>query len=84
MNALKRNASTTSVSTRSEDDADSAADSQASGAKMAGGVARTKASAAVTSGTKSGGMGRTSAAGSKPAPAKRAGQTSMLSFFKKQ
>ncbi|GHJ86297.1 hypothetical protein NliqN6_2699 [Naganishia liquefaciens] len=83
-NALKRNASTTSVSTRGEDDADSAGgDSPASGVRNAG-SARTKAGAAVTSGTRSAGAGKTSAAGSKPASAKKAGQTSMLSFFKKQ
>lgn len=81
VNALKRNASTTSVSTKGEDDAE---DSQASAAGKKTGVAKTKAGAAITSGTKSGGTGKTSATGAKPPSAKKAGQTSMLSFFKKQ
>jgi hypothetical protein len=82
VSALKRNASTTSVSTKGEDDAESAA-SQASAAGKKG-VAKTKAGAAITSGTKSGGTGKTSATGAKPPPAKKAGQTSMFSYFKKQ
>jgi hypothetical protein len=83
--ALKRNASTTSVSTRGDEEADSPAeDSQASAAGKKTGVAKTKAGAAITSGAKSGGSGKTSATGPKPAPKKGAGQTSMLSFFKKQ
>ncbi|KAI5455315.1 hypothetical protein NCC49_000129 [Naganishia albida] len=83
--ALKRNASMTSVSTRGEEEADSPAeDSQASAGGKKTGVAKTRAGAAVTSGTKSGGTGKTSATGARPPPKKGAGQTSMLSFFKKQ
>lgn len=83
--ALKRNASTTSVSTKGDEDADSPAeDSQASAAGKKTGVAKTKAGAAITSGTKSGGTGKTSATGAKPPPKKNAGQTSMFSYFKKQ
>jgi hypothetical protein len=85
VDALKRNASTTSVSTKGEEDADSPADEpQTSVAGKKSGVARTKAGAAITSGTKSGGTGKTSATGPKPAPKKSAGQTSMFSYFKKQ
>ncbi|KAJ9110562.1 hypothetical protein QFC20_002891 [Naganishia adeliensis] len=83
--ALKRNASTTSVSTKGDEDTDSPAeDSQASAAGKKTGVAKTKAGAAITSGTKSGGTGKTSATGAKPPPKKNAGQTSMFSYFKKQ
>ncbi|KAJ9124491.1 hypothetical protein QFC24_003282 [Naganishia onofrii] len=82
-NPLKRNASTTSVSTKGED-ADSQSESQGSVAGRKAPVAKTKAGAAVTSGLKSGGTGKTSAVGGNAAPKKAAGQQSMLSFFKKQ
>lgn len=82
-NPLKRNASTTSVSTKG-DDADSQSESQGTAAGKKAAVAKTKAGAAVTSGLKSGGTGKTSAAAGKAVPKKAAGQQSMLSFFKKQ
>ncbi|KAJ9123188.1 hypothetical protein QFC22_001381 [Naganishia vaughanmartiniae] len=82
-NPLKRDASTTSVSTKG-DDADSQSESQGTSAGKKAPVAKTKGGAAVTSGLKSGGTGKTSAAGGKSAPKKVAGQQSMLSFFKKQ
>ncbi|KAJ9107567.1 hypothetical protein QFC21_001026 [Naganishia friedmannii] len=82
-NSLKRNASTTSVSTKG-DDADSQSESQGTAAGKKAPMAKTKAGAAVTGGLKTGGTGKTSAAGGKAAPKKAAGQQSMLSFFKKQ
>ncbi|KAJ9097557.1 hypothetical protein QFC19_006731 [Naganishia cerealis] len=83
-NPLKRNASTTSASTKG-DDGDSQSESQGMGAGKKAAVGKTKAGAAVTSGLKSGGTGKTSAAGGKPAPKKAvAGQQSMFSYFKKQ